>query len=250
MIKNQKIYSEGGILGMLSPLERKKCKSLAKSILSSNADTKKYEEIYLDFANNGYTEELCEEYANSFVNNIKKPLPEDVIQLASLYDRIHDYKSAGFYLEVCDDLKMNNDERFAYCVERLKNASKLGHWHNAADFRTANISFIQNYVKKKPPQALADMYISLALVDCAAKNYDDAFKLLRFGYKPTGRNDTKLLEILITGVYICACSQDTDSLSDAVNNANSCLKLFSEFEFPWKKEYYENRIRDAANGVL
>ena len=92
--------------------------------------------------------------------------------------------------------------------------------------------------------------MELALVDVAGKHYNDAFKLLRFGYKPLGRNDSTLLEMLITGVYICARSGDQDGLQDAVTNTDSCLKLFSEYEFPWSKSYYEQRIEEAAQGIL
>ncbi len=236
---------------MLSPTERKKISSFAKTLLPHfSAEMKKYEEIYSDFSANGYSKELCEQYADAFINNVKKPMPEDIIQIASLYDRIHDNKSAGFYLDMLAEKKMASEEHFRYCVEMLKTISKLGNWRDAEDFRTENINFMQIYGTKQSLQKQADMYMALALVDCASKRYNDAFKLLRFGYKPCGRNDTQLLELLITGVYICARSGDRDGLTDAVTNTHSCLKLFSEYEFPWSKSYYEKRIEEAAEGIL
>lgn len=94
------------------------------------------------------------------------------------------------------------------------------------------------------------MYLALALTDCAAKHYTQAFRLMKFGYKPHGRNDTTLLEIFITVVYIFACSGDSEGLEDALGNARSCLKLFSGFEFPWMQQYYEQRIEDASNKII
>lgn len=236
---------------MLSPSERKKSISFAKALMPSfGAEMKKYEEVYADYSSSGYTKELCEHYADLFVNDVKKPHAEDIVQVASLYDRIHDSKSAGFYLDMLMDRKLSGDEKFGFCIEVLKAKSKLGQWRDADDFRTENINFLQNYVQKHNERKLAEMYMTLALVDCAAKRYNDAFKLLRFGYKPHGRNDVTLLEMLITAVYICACSGDTDGLEQAVVNTHSCLKLFSEFEFGWSKAYYENCIEEAARGIL
>lgn len=236
---------------MLSPAIRKKYSGFAKSLLPAfSAEMKKYEELYADFAVKGYSNELCERYADAFVNDIKKPAPEDIIQLAALYDRIHANTDAAYYLETLQDKKLSGEERFAYCLEMLKTESKLGHFRAAEDFRTENINFLQNHSKKRSSQELAEMYMALALVDVAGKHYNDAFKLLRFGYKPLGRNDSTLLEMLITGVYICARSGDQDGLQDAVTNTHSCLKLFSEYEFPWSKSYYEQRIEEAAQGIL
>ncbi len=236
---------------MLSPALRKKYSGFAKSLLPAfGAEMKKYEELYAEFSANGYSKELCEHYADAFVNDVKKPEAEDIVQLASLYDRIHDNSDAAFYLDMLAEKKLGGEERFSYCLEMLKTESKLGHFRNAEDFRTENINFLQNHSKKRSSQQLADMYMALALVDVAGKHYNEAFKLLRFGYKPSGRNDTTLLEILITGVYICARSGDQDGLGDAVANTHSCLKLFSEFEFPWSKSYYEQRIEEASQGIL
>ena len=190
---------------MLSPAIRKKISGFTRSLMPSfGAEMKKYEEVYAEFAANGYSKELCEQYADAFITDAKKPLPEDIVQLAALYDRIHDNKSAEFYLDMLAEKKLSGEERFGYCVEMLKNKSKLGHWRDAEDFRTENINFLQKYSQKQTPQVQAAMYNALALVDCAGKHYNEAFKLLRFGYKPSGRNDTTLLEILITGVDICA----------------------------------------------
>ena len=94
------------------------------------------------------------------------------------------------------------------------------------------------------------MYIALALADCAAKNYEQAGKLLTaFGFKPEKRSDTTLLEMMITAVYICAKSGDPDSLAVAVANAEAAKKI-TAFEFPWCKDYYEQCIQEASEGVL
>lgn len=235
---------------MLSPSERKKI-NFAKSLKPSfGAEMKKYEEVYRIFASEGYTKNLCEEYADFFVNNAKKPASEDIIQLAGLYDKIHDNKSASFYLDMLAEKKLGGDEKFCYCIEMLKTESKLGHWRDAEDFRTENINFMQNYAQKRPIQQQADMFIALALTDCAAKHYNQAFKLMKFGYRPQGKNDTKLLEIMITGVYLLACSGDSEGLEAAVESTSACLRLFSEFEFNWCKDYYEKCIREAAEGII
>ena len=234
---------------MLSPYERKKMSSFTKSLLHGS-DLKRYEELYGIYAAGGYTKELCEHYADEFITNVKKPMAEDIVQLASLYDRLHDNKTAGYYLDMLSDRKLGGEERLGYCIEVLKTVSKLGNWRDAEDFRTANINFMQTFGSKRPPQRQAELYMALALADNAGQHYNDAFKLLRFGYKPNGRNDTTLLEILITGVYIFACSGDKDGLEAAVDNTYNCFKLFNEFEFSWSKSYYEQRIEEAANGIL
>ena len=94
------------------------------------------------------------------------------------------------------------------------------------------------------------MFIALALTDCAAKHYNQAFKLMKFGYRPQGKNDTKLLEIMITGVYLLACSGDEEGLEAAVESTSACLRLFSEFEFSWSRDYYEKCIQEAAQGII
>lgn len=235
---------------MISPSERKKS-NFAKSLRPSfGAEMKKYEELYAMFTNEGYTKELCDEYADAFINNAKKPAADDIIQLAGLYGKIYDNKSASFYLDMLAEKKLSGDEKFAYCIEMLKTKSKLGKWRDAEDFRTENINFMQNFAQKKPLAQQADMYIALALADCAAKRYREAFKLMKFGYKPQGRNDTKLLEIMITGVYLIARSGETEGLDAAVDSAHACLKLFSEFEFSWSKNYYLSCIDNAAEGII
>ncbi len=235
---------------MISPTERKK-NSFAKSLLPSfGAEMKKYEEIYQLYANEGYTKELCEQYADAFIDGVKKPAAEDIIQLVELYDRMHDNKSALFYIDMLMEKKLSGDDKFNFCVAALKTYSKLGNWRDAEDFRTENINFMQNFTQKKSQQQQADMYIALALADCAAKRYTDAFRLLKFGYKPHGKNDTTLLEIFITGAYIFACSGDQEGLEDALNNSRSCLKLFSGFEFDWMQSYYQQRIEEASKAII
>ena len=49
--------------------------------------------------------------------------------------------------------------------------------------------------------------------------------------------------------YICAKSGDPDSLAVAVANAEAAKKI-TEFEFPWCKDYYEQCIQEASEGVL
>ena len=132
----------------------------------------------------------------------------------------------------------------------LSTISKIGNWRDAEEFRTLNISFLQKYCEKACLKRQAKLYISLALADCAAKNYREALKLLKFGYKPQGRNDAMLLEIMITAVYIFAKADDIEGLEGALENANSCLRLFKDFDFSWQEEYYHKRIRDASQGIL
>ena len=223
----------------------------AKVLLPAhNSDLKRYDSLYQLFCDNGYTKELCDLYADAFVNDQKKPSACDIVQLCHLYDRIHDLKSVTFYLETLKDKKLSGDERFGYCIESLKNMSKIGHWRDAVDFRTDNINFMQNHSSKVSAQRNADLYIALALTDCASKKYDQAFRLLTgMGYKPKGKSDTKLIEILITGVYIWACKGEQEGLEDAVQNAYSGLKIIS-FPHKWNKEYYEQCIEDAINKII
>lgn len=219
----------------------------------SSENTKKYTELYADFCSNGYTPNLAREYADYFVLDAKKPAAGDILQAARLYNKVHDYKTEAVFLEKLEDMtkKLTNEEKFVYCVEGLLNKSKIGNWRDAEDFRTENINFMQIYSEKVDIKLKAEMYIALALSDCAAKHYTSAFRLLTgFGYKPQGRNDTMLLEILITGVYICAKSGDEASLSNTVENARAAMKLFNQFEHEWTEAYYEKMIEDAANGII
>jgi len=233
---------------MISPAERKK---IGFSLLSSHStEMKKYVDVYALYIEKGYTKDLCEAYADAFIDNAKKPSPFDIVQLASLYDRIHDYKTSYFYLEKLEDKKLSGDEKFGFCTEMLKTISKIGNWRDAVDFRTKNISFLQKYTTKATPQQEAKLYIALALADCASKDYQQALKLLKFGYKPQGSKDLTLLEIFITVVYIFAKAGDEEGLDGALQNAESCLRLFKQFDFAWQGSYYRRRIEDAANGIL
>ena len=96
----------------------------------------------------------------------------------------------------------------------------------------------------------AQLYIALAITDCAAKNYQPGLKLLKFGYKPQGPKDITLLEIFITAVYIFAKAGDKEGLEGALHNADCCLALFKDFDFSWQSHYYRERIENAANGIL
>lgn len=232
---------------MISPEERKKITFSIRP--SHNAEMKKYEEVYLTYANTGFNKDLCDQYSSAFVDDVKKPNPVDVIQLAMLYEHINDYKTAAFYLDSLGERKIGGLDKYHYCVEMLKVKSLLGKWRDAEDFRTENIDFMQKQSEKLSSQRQADLYIALALTDCAAKHYDQALKLLKFGYKPQGKNDKKLLEIFITAIYIFAKAGDAEGVEGAVGNAQGCMKLFSRFDFSWCEEYWQKRIEDAANGI-
>ena len=70
---------------MLSPIERKKA---GFPLLTSHAsEMKKYAEVYSLFVDKGYSKELCEAYADAFIDNVKKPTYFDLIQIASLYEK-------------------------------------------------------------------------------------------------------------------------------------------------------------------
>ncbi|MCR4888390.1 MAG: hypothetical protein K5979_04315 [Ruminococcus sp.] len=238
---------------MLSPKEREEKKGVfAKALRAGgNADTKRYQELYDEFCENGYSRSFAEEYADAFVNDRKKPLVEDILQTIRLFDKAHDYGNAEYYLGMLSDKKLCADDKFSYCIEALKNKSKQGHWRDAEDFRTENISFMQKYSEKVNMDRLADLYIALALADCSAKHYTQGFKLLTgFGYKPKGKNDVKLLEILITGIYICSKSGSEGGVYNAVSNAHGAMKLFSKFAHPWTEDYYEQCIREASEGII
>ena len=232
---------------MITPTERKKLSFPIRP--SHNSEMKKYEEVYLTYANTGYTKDLCDQYSSSFVDDAKKPSPVDVIQLAMLYERILDYKTAAFYLDKLEERKVGGIDKYHYCVEMLRVKSLLGKWRDAEDFRTENIDFMQKQSEKLSSQRQADLYIALALTDCAAQHYEQALKLLKFGYKPQGKNDKTLLEIFITAIYIFAKAGDQEGVEGAVGNARGCMKLFSKYEFSWCEEYYNKRIEAAANGI-
>jgi len=232
---------------MISPNERKK---IGFPLLSQNAEMKKYVEVYSLFAESGYSKELCQAYSDAFLDNVKKPSPFDIVQISALYDRIHDHKTAYFYLEKLVNKRLSGDERFFFCTQVLNTLSKIGNWREAENFRTNNISFLQKYSEKTTQDMQARLYMALALTDCAAKNYQQGLKLLKFGYKPQGTKDMTLLEIFITAVYIFAKADDAEGLEGALHNADCCLALFKDFDFPWQSHYYRERIENAANGIL
>jgi hypothetical protein len=233
---------------MLSPNERKKIGF--PLLASTNAEMKKYSEVYSLFAESGYSKELCEAYADAFLDNVRKPAPFDIVQIAALYDRIHDHKTAFFYLEKLADKKLGGDDRFYFCIQVLTILGKIGNWREGENFRTNNISFLQKHSEKASLTMQAQLYMALAITDCAAKNYRQGLKLLKFGYKPQGSKDTTLLELFITAVYIFAKAEDNEGLEGALHNADCCLALFKDFDFPWQAHYYRERIENAANGIL
>lgn len=232
---------------MLSTAARKKS-GMAKAF---GSDSKRYNELYQQFCQKGYTKELCDEYAEAFINNEKKPSAADVIQVAAMYGELSDHKSADFYLELLSDRKLTGEVRYQYCIQRMRNFSLSGRARDAVHFRTANIDFIQNYMEKRGIlNADLEMYIALALVDCVSEQYRYAFKTLNFGYKPTGRNDEKLLRLFITAVYIYSMCGDQEGFDQAIINATSCIKLFNSFSFSWSREHFINLLNNAANGAL
>ena len=218
---------------MLSPAERKK---IGFSLLtSSSAEMKKYVDVYALFVERGYTKDLCEAYADAFIDNAKKPSPFDIIQLSSLYGRIHDYKTSYFYLEKLEDKKLSGDEKFGFCVEMLETVSKIGNWRDAEDFRTKNISFLQKYTAKASPQKEAELYIALALADCAAKNYQQALKLI---------TEFKCL--------ICFFAQSTAMTSESAlwQICNAAVFLNGTISTVWRnkprKYFYESRFTSSV----
>ncbi len=237
---------------MLSPQEREQYKRITFA-KKTPENEKEYAELYSKFYRGGYTKQLAVDYAGYFVDNAKKPAIGDILQTVRLYDRLHDYKVADLYLSRIEEnvKKLTSEEKFQYCVASLLNKSKIGNWRDAEDFRTENINFMQIHSEKVDLKQKSAMYIALAYADCAAKHYTSAFRLLKgFGYKPQGKNDEILLEILIAGIYICARSGDEASVQNSVENAHSALKLFNKFEFDWSKGYYQQRIAEAAEGIV
>lgn len=237
---------------MLSPQEREHNKKITFA-KKSIENEKEYAELYSNFYRDGYTKNLAVDFAGYFVDNAKKPAVGDLLQTVRLYDKIHDYKVANLYLARIEEniKKLNSEEKFHYCVAALLNKAKSGNWREAEDFRIENINFMQIHSEKVNLKQKAAMYIALAYADCAAKHYNSAFRLLKgFGYKPQGKNDEVLLEILIAGIYICAKSGDEASVQNSVENAHAALKLFNKFEFDWSKSYYQQRISEAAKGIV
>jgi len=269
---------------MQSTYDRKKSMRGKAVLPSVSSDLKTYDEIYQIFCNTGYTQEIARLFAKFFVDEGKNPSNKDIIQAAELYDKIRDTQKSLYYLGMLKDKKLNHSEKFDYCVLMLRVISKRGKWRDAETFRTQNISFLQTYAEKTTPERKTSLYISLALADCAAKKYKQAFKMLKSAdYKPIGKRDTVLMEILITGIYIYACAEDTEvsravsvsvrstesddveydqwyfdwrieeaekALQTAIANAESGLKIAGEFEFAWCIDYYKKRIKDASRKII
>lgn len=203
------------------------------------------------FRAEGFTLNFCDSYRQAYIDNVKKPFAPHLILCASYYDKIGDHNSAEFYIEQVNNKKLDPESKFVYCLQKLLLCGKTGDWSEGEDFRNDNIKFIQNYMeKKKAPEYKVQMYIALALVDCATKKYADAFGLLNFGYKPKGKNDVNFLNILITAIYIYSKMKDQTNLETAVHNAQLFLSKFTAFEYPWCKDYYEKLIIRASQGKL
>ena len=202
------------------------------------------------FAEKGYTDDFCDKFGTMFVDDKKNARPSDIIFLAGIYNKIGDIENTEFYLGMLDEKKLGNEERFCYCYEKLMLLGKKERGTDGAIFRNGNIGFIQNFMQKKnSPEYTVNMYIALAMVDCAGRRYADAFSLLKC-YKPSGRNDTLFLGILITAIYIYAKMNDTDGMQAASDNARKYLKTFSSFEYSWQKAYFEHCIERAENGKI
>ena len=220
-----------------------------KGGLMSGARNKILDQFSATLNINGYSVEFCQDFAEMFVDDKKNVKPCDIIFLASMYNKVGDYESAAFYLDMIDDKKLSGEEKFCYCYEKLNKKEKKGRGSEGDLFRGEHINFMQNYVQKKnDPEYIVNMFIALALVDCANKRYAEAFTLLKKCYKPTGRNDRHFLNILISAVFVYAKMDDMAELEEASNNARKYLKTFSAFEYDWEKAYYLKRIEDAENG--
>lgn len=222
---------------------------LKGGIMSGNRN-KMLDQFTSVFVSKGYSEEFCDQFAAAFVDDKKNVRPSDIIFLAGIYNKMGDIDNTEFYLGMLDEKKLSGEDKFCYCYEKLTLLGKKGRGTDGAVFRNGNIGFIQNYMQKKnSPEYTVNMYIALALVDCAGKRYADAFSLLKC-YKPSGRNDTLFLSILISAVYIYAKMEDMDGLRAAAENARKYLKTFSSFEYSWQKIYFEKCIYDAENGKM
>ncbi|MDE5946273.1 MAG: hypothetical protein K2G63_03040 [Oscillospiraceae bacterium] len=225
--------------------------SFAVPMILAKADEKKGKLSAEIFRSEGFTKSFCESYRQAYIDSCKNPFPAHIILCASYYGKAGEHNSANMLLNRLDIKKLSGECKFVYCLEKLMACGKTGDWSEGEDIRNDNIKFIQNYMQgKKSPEYKVQMYISLALIDCAYKHYADAFGLLNFGYKPSGKNDTNFLHILITAIYIYAKMGDSNNIDTAVKNAQIFLSKFNEFEYPWCKSYYENLIINASNGKL
>ena len=180
---------------MISPNERKK---IGFPLLSQNAEMKKYVEVYSLFAESGYSKELCQAYSDAFLDNVKKPSPFDIVQISALYDRIHDHKTAYFYLEKLVNKRLSGDERFFFCTQVLNTLSKIGNWREAENFRTNNISFLQKYSEKATQNMQARLYMAQVLeetedVDGALTIYESYAK----EHKKDGEAQYNLVKLLM-----------------------------------------------------
>lgn len=204
------------------------------------------------FRTEGFTCNFCDTYRKIYVDK-GNPFPPHIVMCASYYGKISEYNTVKMLLnKIRNPEKLDGYSRFMYYLEMLSMCGKTGNWCKGEEIRKKNIGFIQNYVRKrkKNPELRVNMDIALALVDSAHGHYGDAFTLLNSGYRPKGKNDENFLNILINAVYIYSLAKNDDNLNTSIENAMVFLNNFTEFDFPWKKKYYEEQIRKASRGKL
>lgn len=204
------------------------------------------------FRAEGFTCNFCDTYRKIYVDK-GNPFPPHIIMCASYYGKISEYNTVRMLLnKIKNPKKLDRHSRFIYYLEMLSMCGKTGNWCKGEEVRKKNIGFIQNYVrkKKKNPEFRVNMDIALALVDSAHGHYGDAFTLLNSGYKPKDKNDENFLNILINAVYIYSLAKNDDNLNSSIENATTFLNNFTEFDYPWRKKYYEEQIRKASRGKL
>lgn len=218
----------------------------------AHEDKKKGTEAYRLFRSEGFTCSFCDTYRKAYINS-ENPFPPHIVMCVAYYMRISEYDTASMLLNKIENPAiLDSHSRFIYFLEMLTLCGKTGNWSRGEEIRRKNIGFIQNYVRKKKnnPEYRVNMSIALALVDCSHGRYADAFTLLNSGYRPKDKNDENFLNILINAVYIYSQAKNDENLHNAIHNAVTFLNNFTEFDFPWRKDYYKEQIRKASKGTL
>jgi len=225
--------------------------SFAVPFAFAKDDTQKGLKAQKIFLSEGFTCKFCDTYRKIYIDK-GNAFPPHIIKCASYYEKICEHDTADMLLNrIRKPERLDRESRFLYCILTLNLCGKTGDWTKGEDIRKKNIGFMQKYVdKQKNPEYEVNMYIALSLIDCACKHYADAFTLLNFGYKPSGKNDTNFLDILINAVYIYSKTKNDDNLNTAINNASTFLENFTSFKYPWSKQYYKDLIKKASCGKL
>lgn len=226
--------------------------SIAVPALLAYTDKIKGKKAFEIFRTEGFTCKFCDAYRKIYIDK-GNPFPLHVIMCASYYGKISEHDTARILLnKIRNPKKLDSYSRFMYYLEMLSMCGKTGNWCKGEEVRKKNIGFLQNYVRKHKnnPELRVNMDIALALIDSAHGHYGDAFTLLNSGYKPKDKNDENFLNILINAVYIYSLAKNDDNLSTAIINAETFLKNFTAFDFPWCKKYYEEQIIRASQGKL